>query len=527
MELYRNAKIAIPSHNRADKINDYVLKYLFNEGIITNNIYVFVSEIEIPEYRNQILSKYSGINIISSKLGLCNNRDFIKSYFKDGEWIIYLDDDIKGICTKSEGNFNDFIKSSIEYMYLKNIRLMGVNPTGNLFFCQEKIISGLYLVVGCCYIEYNIHNLYFADGWLLDEKEDYYRTLTYFLNGYNIARNDNWTVQHKYKTLSGGMNGQNRNQNNNSAMELLKKLDPYNLITFKNKKNGQEILFNSRTHKEYNVNRKHRINDGKYISDAAIKITPSHYKTIIYDGDRPIAIIYKNVLKDKWKNDNFKNLMEYTKFYTSTQRGPLAGQIIPELLPKYDRDLHEKGLLKYSIDGTKVINSKYDVYNPVKCVSLGFSKWRGKIRQIKKSEKIEKKGLSACINEYSAIVSQLMKMDTENGLIPKYETDLNYKYKNGFFSTLTINRSVQCATHRDLNQIGWASMIVFRTDDNYSGLDILFPDYDLLIKLDDGDIIEFDSSNILHSNTPKMDKMGNIVSDVDIGRYSIIFFNKI
>jgi hypothetical protein len=70
-------------------------------------------------------------------------------------------------------------------------------------------------------------------------------------------------------------------------------------------------------------------------------------------------------------------------------------------------------------------------------------------------------------------------------------------------------------------------MIVFRTDDNYSGLDILFPDYDLLIKLDDGDIIEFDSSNILHSNTPKMDKMGNIVSDVDIGRYSIIFFNKI
>ena len=88
--------IVIPSYNRANLLNKKTLKVLNEYHIPRNVIYVFVANKEEEEiYKKTLNLDYYGHLIVGVK-GLKNQRNFISSYFKEGNEILNLDDDIGG-----------------------------------------------------------------------------------------------------------------------------------------------------------------------------------------------------------------------------------------------------------------------------------------------------------------------------------------------------------------------------------------------------------------------------------------------
>ena len=71
-------KIAIPSYNRYDSINDKSFKVLYDAGYKPDMIDLFVADKkQYKLYKQQI---HKDINIIIGKKGLKNIRDFIIDY---------------------------------------------------------------------------------------------------------------------------------------------------------------------------------------------------------------------------------------------------------------------------------------------------------------------------------------------------------------------------------------------------------------------------------------------------------------
>lgn len=522
--------VAIPSHNREHSIKDNVLKYLKDNNIVNECIYVFVADSQYDKYV-EALKDYEGLHIINSGMeGLRQNRDFMRNYFFDGHYVLYLDDDIKGLTTP---DLQLFIIESIIKMKENNSLLLSINPTGNKFFCANKYLIGLYFCVGCCYIEKNTHHpiLYLTNNLTTDEKEDYYRTYIISLYFSKTIRDDRYTIIHKYKSTSGGMNTQDRINNNLLSLQYIHNLDNSNLINIRKKKNNNELIFNNRNYKgTLDIEKTQEVAEGIYIDKCLYTHNIKEYMTIIYDNidgrddkdNKPIAILYKGVLKNKWKY-GFLEFMGKIKNIYSTQRGSLSGQIIPELLNGSGRDLYKNNNLKYDKTGTMVLNSKFDVCNPIRSISMGYN-LRGELTKPTLKYELQYPELDNLLSMMTLLYNRAIN----EGYIDDRDNKNITKYKNSAFSTITINSSVVCATHKDNHrQVGWACMAVFRTDPKYKGINIQFPEYETELILDDGDVLLFDSKNIIHSNSNSYDENNiELPKHTQIGRYSIIGFNK-
>jgi hypothetical protein len=206
----------------------------------------------------------------------------------------------------------------------------------------------------------------------------------------------------------------------------------------------------------------------------------------------------------------------------------MAGKLNPDLLQPSIRKIYDNGLLKYNYNNTQTRGSGFDVSNPIRSINIGYYKknFTGEIYLKKLSAKIDRE--INRLNDLISMISDIYRYYTDTGIIPKVET-LNYKYKpNSAFSSLTINSNCRCATHKDKNQIGWSAITYFKQNPNYTGTDLQFPEYDISVKVEDGDLIFFDSVNTMHSNSPIYYNGENVENDnsLNINRYSIIFYNK-
>jgi len=69
--------VAIPSYDRADSLLTKTLNTL--KDIPSNRIYIFVANESQYHIYKQVIPNY---NIVIGKLGITNQRRFIKNYFK-------------------------------------------------------------------------------------------------------------------------------------------------------------------------------------------------------------------------------------------------------------------------------------------------------------------------------------------------------------------------------------------------------------------------------------------------------------
>lgn len=200
-------KFAIPSYGRASTILTHTIGLLQNYKIPKKNIYIFVIQEELEDYK-KVLPEYK--NIIVGVKGLYQQRNFITKYFNEGDYIVNLDDDIKTISILEDDtlniieNFYFIIKKAFEICHEKQAYLWGIHQTThNAYFLRNSITFDFSFIVGHLWGCINRHS---EDLEItMDIKEDYERTIKYWLKDNCLVKFNYISAQTNTYTNAGGL----------------------------------------------------------------------------------------------------------------------------------------------------------------------------------------------------------------------------------------------------------------------------------------------------------------------------------
>ena len=222
-------KFVIPSYNRTNKVK--TLELLKKNNIDLKQIYIFVVEEEYEEYKKH----YPEYKIIIGLKGLVKQRQFINNYFKKGTKIVSMDDDlfairqfneIEGVKTLIDTDLKAFISAGFKECLKVGSYIFGLYPNDNYTRdMTDSITYDLNFIVGHLFGYINRHDDDLKIEY--DQKEDYQRSLKYFLkDGVLVRFNNICCITNTYKNV-GGMNTDinKRIEDNNKIVNLL--LDTY------------------------------------------------------------------------------------------------------------------------------------------------------------------------------------------------------------------------------------------------------------------------------------------------------------
>ncbi len=194
-------KVVIPSYDRLNQMQYRTLSFLNRHKIDTSRIYIFAHPL-CYEFYLSLKNKYPKINIIESKGGIKNSRNYINEYFSQGTKIVEIDDDVEDLINLLTGesleDLDGFISESFS---MCGNGIWGVSALNNKFFSSMKDKFGLQSIVAtfCGYVlNKNIR-------MTLDVMEDYERVIQFHLQGRNIFKRSWVGIKTKYWTNKGGI----------------------------------------------------------------------------------------------------------------------------------------------------------------------------------------------------------------------------------------------------------------------------------------------------------------------------------
>ena len=195
-------KIVIPSYNRLSKLQARTLDFLFRHNIDHTKIYIFAHTLSFDEYKEVLNSKYPNINVIESKGGIKNSRNYINHYFNDGVKIVEIDDDVEDLIDLREDkpleNLNEFIEESFS---MCGNGIWGVSALTNKFFATMQDKYGLRSIIAT----FHGYTLDKSIKLTLDLMEDHQRTILYYLKEKSILKRGWVGIKTKFWTLEGGL----------------------------------------------------------------------------------------------------------------------------------------------------------------------------------------------------------------------------------------------------------------------------------------------------------------------------------
>ena len=249
--------VAIPSYKRPDTLKNKTLKVLQRYKIDPKKIVVFVADKEQEIIYHEALPKGSVGKIVVGVPGIKNIRNFMPRYFPEGQYIFYMDDDIYKIYdTYSTNNSKD--KSTYKHRELKSLKDLiaqafklcekskitnwGVYPVNNPYFMKARTGDIRdYVSTNLCYIigfMTGVINNRKAEVRTIDDKEDYERSIKYFLKDGGLLRFNNVTCYTKCYKEPGGMQVERTHKRIHDSAVYLTKQYP-NLCTLNtSKKSG-------------------------------------------------------------------------------------------------------------------------------------------------------------------------------------------------------------------------------------------------------------------------------------------------
>lgn len=207
--------IAIPSYKRSKVCNDKTLTTLKKHKIPKELINVYVAnKKEYTTYLNDLDTNLYGKLIIGKK-GLVPQRQFIMNSFKEGQNIVYFDDDVSKIDLSMSDRFSShsldyFFKSAFKDCIKYNSFIWGVYPVFNPFFRKERpeLSKTIRYIVGAFYGIINRPKLKHIQLTITKQngqKEDVERTLRYFDYDKIVLRYDKIGFETKYYGKEGGL----------------------------------------------------------------------------------------------------------------------------------------------------------------------------------------------------------------------------------------------------------------------------------------------------------------------------------
>lgn len=187
----KTIKFVIPSYHRYEIIKTHTLAMLERYKIPKKNIYIFVAnEDEYNKYKESIND--NEYKLVIGKFGLDNQRNFITNYFKEGKWLVNIDDDVKKIMIleddklKEVDNFQEHINKGFRMCIEYHSYIWGIHQTSNNKFLRNSITFDFGFIVGFFWGCINRHlpelNI------TIPIKEDYERTVKYWLKDKTIIK---------------------------------------------------------------------------------------------------------------------------------------------------------------------------------------------------------------------------------------------------------------------------------------------------------------------------------------------------
>jgi hypothetical protein len=239
--------VAIPSYQRSDVIIEKTLMTLKKKKVSPNSIYIFVAnKTEYKQYIENVPSELYN-SIIIGKKGISPQRRFISEYFKPGQYIVSLDDDIEEVYRrKSETtlsvvrNLDSFFKKAYQDLKKHNLYLWGIYPVKNAFFMQNKVTTDLRFIIGLLHGYINRHDQSLYPSPKLKAKDDYDTTLKYYLKDGGVLRYNYISVKTKFYA-PGGIGFENRRTQSKLDKDYLVKTYPEYVSAFQRKDGTDEV----------------------------------------------------------------------------------------------------------------------------------------------------------------------------------------------------------------------------------------------------------------------------------------------
>ena len=207
--------VCIPSYKRAETCNEKTLKMLKNNKISASKIYVYVANDEEYKEYLKVLDKKLYNKLIVGIKGLVPQRQFIMEQWKEGQHIVFFDDDVQSIDLSISKLFKGktldyFFKYAFKECVANKSSIWGVYPVYNPFFreARDETSTCLNYIVGAFYGIINRPKLKSIQLSITKEngqKEDVERTIKYFIEDGIVLRFNRVGFVTKYYGKSGGL----------------------------------------------------------------------------------------------------------------------------------------------------------------------------------------------------------------------------------------------------------------------------------------------------------------------------------
>jgi hypothetical protein len=207
--------VCIPSYKRAQLCNDKTLTMLKNNHIKRDLIYVYVADNAEYEEYERVLDKSLYNKLVVGKKGLVPQRQFIMGKWKNGQQIVFFDDDVESVDLKLSPmfkghNLDYFFKQAFRECDKQKSFIWGVYAVFNPFFrgARKELSTELNYIVGAFYGIVNRPTLKEIQLEITKEngqKEDVERTLKYFIHDGIVVRFNKIGFTTKYYGKDGGL----------------------------------------------------------------------------------------------------------------------------------------------------------------------------------------------------------------------------------------------------------------------------------------------------------------------------------
>ena len=199
--------IAIPSHKRPEMLQSTTLNLLKKNKISMKKVYIFVSPESYQDYI-PIKNKWNFNLIEADNSSILKTRNNIIDYFKEGQNIIEMDDDVEDIEVTVKGKKNKSVTDLKElfdesFQMIAYGGLFGFNANTNNFFASGIDKYGLYSIINSCLGYKNDKRIKLT----VAEKEDFERCILFYELNLPILKRTGYGIKTNYWKNKGGIQG--------------------------------------------------------------------------------------------------------------------------------------------------------------------------------------------------------------------------------------------------------------------------------------------------------------------------------
>jgi glycosyltransferase involved in cell wall biosynthesis len=245
--------VVIPSYKRPEGCRDKTLAVLHKYHIPKDRIYVVVADNEQKAEYEQILDSNTYGKILVGVPGLAQVRNWIFKHFAKGQALVCCDDDIRSFIEydiskprheRPLRSLKEVIRRGFSECEKANCRFWGVYPSANGFFMKPKVSTDLKFIIGSFWGCLNPGSEIQLER---SEKEDYERTIKFFVKDDAVVRLNFVSPKTAYYKEPGGMQTRNRLKHQYVAVKALLKKYPQFVKSNPTRKSGfPEIRLNDK-----------------------------------------------------------------------------------------------------------------------------------------------------------------------------------------------------------------------------------------------------------------------------------------